>query len=91
MDENTPKKNDLRILWMIALIIVLFIAIKLIFAMLGAAIPQEKHAQPPDPTPEQSVSETLPAPSFCPFCGEKLPESFQWGQFCTQCGGKIEF
>ena len=51
MDENTPKKNDLRILWMIALIIVLFIAIKLIFAMLGAAIPQEKHAQPPDPTP----------------------------------------
>jgi flagellar basal body-associated protein FliL len=89
MDENTPKKNDLRILWMIALIIVLFIAIKLIFAMLGAAIPKEK-LNPPSSAPEQSVSETLPAPSFCPFCGEKLPESFQWGQFCTQCGGKIE-
>lgn len=90
MDENTPKKSDLRILWMVALIIVLFIAIQLIFAMLGAAIPQEKHAQPPATTPEQSVSETLPAPSFCPFCGEKLPEDFQWGWFCPYCGEMTE-
>lgn len=90
MDENTPKKSDLRILWMVALIIVLFIAIKLVFVLLEAAIPQEKHAQPPDPAPEQSVSETLPAPSFCPHCGEKLPEDFQWGWFCPYCGEMTE-
>ena len=40
-------------------------------------------------TPEDTGS-TRPAPSFCPFCGEGLPSSFQWGQFCPYCGEQIE-
>ena len=39
--------------------------------------------------PEDTGS-TRPAPSFCPFCGEGLPSSFQWGQFCPYCGEQIE-
>ena len=39
--------------------------------------------------PEDAGS-AQPAPSFCPFCGEGLPSSFQWGQFCPYCGEQIE-
>ena len=31
-----------------------------------------------------------PAPSFCPFCGEGLPSSFQWGQYCPYCGEQVD-
>ena len=27
---------------------------------------------------------------FCPYCGEKLPEDFQWGWFCPYCGEMTE-
>ena len=38
----------------------------------------------------QSQSQEQPAgdgqadqgPAFCPFCGEEMTDSFQWGQFC---------
>lgn len=39
--------------------------------------------------PEDAGS-AQPAPSFCPFCGEGLPSSFQWGQFCPYCGEQVE-
>jgi len=86
MDEK-PRKN-FPIVGMIALICVMFLAVKLIFAGLEAAIPQQKRI--PDPAPAQSAPADLPAPSFCPNCGEKLPESFQWGRFCPYCGEKVE-
>ena len=89
MDENTPNKNNFPIVWMLALIVVLFIAVKLIFVLLSVATPQEKTVQP-DLSPAQSVVEALPAPSFCPYCGEKLPGGFQWGQFCPYCGTDVE-
>ena len=89
MDENTPNKNNFPIVWMLALIVVLFIAVKLMFVLLSIAIPQEKTVQP-DLSPAQSVVEALPAPSFCPYCGEKLPEDFQWGWFCPYCGEMTE-
>ncbi len=89
MDENTPNKNNFPIVWMLALIVVLFIAVKLMFVLLSVAIPQEKTVQP-DLSPAQSVVEALPAPSFCPYCGEKLPEDFQWGWFCPYCGEMTE-
>jgi len=89
MDENTPNKNNFPIVWMLALIVVLFIAVKLMFVLLSVAIPQEKTVQP-DLSPAQSVVEALPAPSFCPYCGEKLPEGFQGGWFCPYCGEMTE-
>ena len=46
MDENTPNKNNFPIVWMLALIVVLFIAVKLMFVLLSIAIPQEKTVQP---------------------------------------------
>ena len=101
MNESEEKKKGwLTIAGLIALIVVLFLGIKLIFAGLGAAIQQ-------DPGAGQSVgagqmSGTVSsagsasagfagnAPAFCPFCGEELNESFQWGQFCPYCGEKVE-
>lgn len=41
--------------------------------------------------PEESgTGSAQSAPSFCPFCGEGLPSSFQWGQFCPYCGERVE-
>ena len=54
------------------------------------------------PIPSSSVSQSIEtpggsghqtdgdAPSFCPFCGRELNDSFQWGQFCPYCGKKVE-
>ena len=57
----------------IALIIVLFIGVQVIFWVV------------------QSVPDTgAEAPGFCVHCGEELPDSFQWGQYCPWCGEKIE-
>jgi len=92
MNED-KKQTWLPIVGGIALIVVLFIAIKLIFAGLERAIPR----QPPEDTSapfSQSAQTEQPAgvqaPSFCPFCGEELNSSFQWGQYCPFCGEKVE-
>ena len=90
MEEK--KKSWLTIAGLIALIVVLFLGIKLVFAGLGAAIPQ-KPAGPGEPGLTEQVGEPGPeqtAPAFCPFCGEGLNESFQWGQYCPYCGEKVE-
>ena len=91
MNESGKKKSDgLFIAGGIALIAVLVIAIKLIFAWLGAAVPPERLN--PDQAQSQGVTEQIEtdAPVFCPFCGETLHDSFRWGQFCPWCGEKIE-
>ena len=85
MDENTPNKNNFPIVWMLALIVVLFIAVKLMFVLLSVAIPQEKTVQP-DLSPAQSVVEALPAPSFCPYCGARFGEDFV---YCAKCGREL--
>ena len=79
-DSEQNKKGWLPIVGLIALILVLFVGIKLVFAGLGAAIPQKAASS----APEQNT------PAFCPFCGEELNESFQWGQYCPYCGEKVE-
>ena len=93
MKETEQKKQGwLPIVGLIALILVLFVGIKLIFAGLGKAIPQ-KPAGPQPPGQTELAEKPGPgqtAPSFCPFCGEELNDSFQWGQFCPYCGEKIE-
>lgn len=95
MNENENKSGSWKmILGGIALIIVLFAAVKLVFWGLGEAVPQT-HL---NGAPAASVSQSAPAgsgseadaPSFCVHCGKALPDSFRWGQFCPYCGEKIE-
>ena len=98
-DGNTEKKSGIwSIVGLVALIVVLFIGVQLVFAGLEAAIPQDKsgtsasQSQQGGTSPDQSGQEQAdaPAPSFCPYCGEELNSSFQWGRFCPYCGEKVE-
>ena len=92
-DSEQNKKGWLPIVGLIALILALFVGIKLVFAGLGAAIPQ-KAASSVQSSGQVEVSQSAApeqnAPAFCPFCGESLNESFQWGQYCPYCGEKVE-
>ena len=105
MEDNTKTQNQtIVIIGLIALIFALFIGVKLIFAGLDAAIDSEDtlpaasqstQVDVPDQsaassTPTGGEQSDLPAPSFCPHCGDGLPESFDWGQFCPWCGEKVE-
>ena len=93
MNESEQKnKGWLPIVGLIALIVVLFLGIKLVFAGLGAAIPQ-KPTDPQPPVQTEQVEKPGPeqtAPAFCPFCGQELNSSFQWGQYCPYCGERVE-
>ncbi len=90
MEENGKKKDGPVILGLIVLIVLMFFAVKLIFAFLGEAIPQ-KGIGPAAGQEAVSSSQSvpLPAPRYCPHCGQGLPESFQWGQFCPYCGEEV--
>ena len=71
----------------IALIIVLFIGVQVIFWVLEEVI----HQDAPAVSAVQSVPDTgAEAPGFCVHCGKALPESFAWGQFCPYCGEKVD-
>ena len=91
MNDPSKKKTILTVAGLLLLILACVAAVELIFLGLGKAIPN----QAKDPA-GQSVQTQLPdqsapaAPSFCPFCGEGLPSSFQWGQFCPFCGERVE-
>ena len=92
---NEKKKPTwLTIAGLIALIIVLCLCVELIFMFLGRAIPQQGQASQSgvssslEQVPEES--QTAQGPGFCPFCGEGLTSSFQWGQYCPWCGELIE-
>ena len=88
------KKNGwLPIVGLVALIVVLFAGIKLVFFGLGEAIPQHSSDRSQSSAQSQPMeNETVGqnAPAFCPFCGEELNSSFQWGQYCPYCGEKVE-
>ncbi len=102
MDEQEKTGGGRKNAWLpiaggVALIITLFILVKLIFAGLERALPPERlhpdyftasasQGQAPG-GPEDGAP---PAPAFCPFCGEGMTDSFQWGQFCPWCGEKVE-
>lgn len=95
-DENKEKKRGTwTIVGLVALILVLFVGIKMVFAGLALAIPQDKAGTSASQSLDistsqsQSVETDSPAPSYCPYCGEKLNDSFQWGQYCPFCGESV--
>ena len=96
--EEKEKKGTGTIVALIALIVVLFVGIKLVFYGIGVLIPQDdlKESASQSVTQEETVSQgeqvqqTQQAPAFCPYCGQELFEGFQWGQFCPYCGEKVE-
>ena len=97
MNEK-KRRNWLTIAGLIALIIALCLCVELLFLGLGKAIPNQAAGSGAADSPEgPAQEEPLPgpggeerAPSFCPFCGEGLPSSFQWGQYCPWCGEQVE-
>ena len=93
MEENKNNKSDTKlIVGLILLIVALVLAIKMIFAGLAVAIPQQPAASQSvqaETPPAQSETGEVSAPHFCPFCGDELPGSFRWEQFCPYCGEKV--
>jgi len=99
-NENKKRSDGPLVVGLLALILVLFIGIKFVFAALDTAIPDLKTmADDYEARHSTSVStsaygsEETPeatAPKFCPHCGDELHESFDWGQFCPWCGKKVE-
>ena len=96
MNEEKKKSDLPLILGLLALILVLFLGVKIVFASLDVALPGLKdmaadyEARHSTSSASQSVEEENPAPRFCPHCGDGLPETFAWGQFCPYCGTKVE-
>ena len=97
MNDGNEKKTGsgiLSIVGMLLLVVVLFAGVKLVFAGLDAAIPQDDPGASGDrsgqPPAQSQTAEEGAAPAFCPWCGEELNGSFQWGQFCPWCGEKVE-
>lgn len=94
--NDKRKRTILSVVGMVALLIVCVIGVQVVFAGLGMVSAQAEGdgSQPAQEPGASSVPEDAgsaqPAPSFCPFCGEGLPSSFQWGQFCPYCGEQVE-
>lgn len=91
--EKGKKHQGLMIAGLIVLILALMLGVTLIFAGLEAMVPASRSGQTAPPGSQSasaSQSREEAVPSFCPFCGEALHESFQWGQFCPWCGEKVE-
>lgn len=97
MNEKKQSRDKAAIIGGIVLILLMVLAVKGILAFLKAdaqknavPIPSSSASQSID-TPGSSGQQTdEEAPSFCPFCGKELNDSFQWGQFCPYCGKKVE-
>ena len=90
------KKSGLAaILGLIALIIVLFAGIKLVFWGMGAVMGRDtatvstSQSQTGPDQSGQSQEQEQAAPAFCPYCGQGLFDGFQWGQFCPYCGEQL--
>ena len=94
--NDKRKRAILSVVGMVALLIVCVIGVQAVFAGLGMVSAQHggvssSQSAQADGDGSQPVQEPgAPAPSFCPFCGEGLPSSFQWGQFCPYCGEQVE-
>jgi membrane protease subunit (stomatin/prohibitin family) len=78
---------------LVVLIAALVVGVKLIFWGLERALPTPagtaQSAVETVDASQNAAPDGQAAPNFCPNCGEKLPETFQWGQFCPYCGEKV--
>ena len=96
MNENKQPGNRAAIIGGIVLIILLVLAIKGIFSFLEkdlqgkAGSTAVSSASQSIETPDSGHEADQEGPSFCPFCGKELNDSFRWGQFCPYCGKKVE-
>ena len=89
--ENEVQTQEKSLAFWVTMLVVLFVAVFGIFAMLRMTFPQEWEAQKQMQEQEQTqiVEQEIPAPNFCPFCGDELPDSFAWGQYCPFCGENV--
>ena len=89
--ENEVQNEKSLAFWM-TMLVVLFVAVFGIFVMLRMVLPQELAAQNQPPAVVDTVveEEQLPVPKYCTFCGDALPENFEWGRFCPYCGKNID-
>jgi hypothetical protein len=88
---STPK-TVLTIVGLLLLIFALVLGVKVVFKGLEAVLPapaQADQSVAADVSGQDSQTD-LTAPSYCTHCGKKLPDSFQWGQFCPYCGEQVE-
>jgi Zn finger protein HypA/HybF involved in hydrogenase expression len=86
------KKNTLTIMGLVVLIALLVVGIRSIFLGLELVLPTKATTAQTELLQDAEVPIDItdaPVPSYCPHCGEKLPESFQWDQFCPYCGEKV--
>lgn len=92
MDENKrDNKQAWTIVGFIVLIAVLTAAVQLIFKGLSYVVPQPAASVGTVEAADQGAPGVdAEAPSFCPHCGSRLREGFQWGQYCPYCGNLVE-
>jgi len=101
VEDNTKTQNQaIVIIGLLALVVALFLGVKLVFAGLDMAIDSEdtmlssSSTQVDDtqsgeaPAPVEGEDEEGPA--FCTHCGKEMRDGFQWGQFCPYCGKQVE-
>ena len=88
--ENEVQSNEKSLGFWVAKIVVLFVAVFGIFMMLEIVMPKEWEAKTEMQEQEQIQEEQLPAPKFCTYCGDELPENFEWGRFCPYCGKIVD-
>ena len=87
--ENEVQNEKSLGFWVIMLV-VLFVAVFGVFMMLDIVMPDDWEAKHQQEQEQVQVQEDeSPAPNFCPFCGDELPDSFQWGQYCPFCGENV--
>ena len=88
--EHQEEKKELSLWVWIALLAVLVIGVVGIFLGLEKVMPQQWEAQQQQQAVEQTEQLKPPAPNFCPYCGDSLPETFEWGRFCPYCGKIVD-
>ena len=86
-EHSDSGRQAAAIAGLIALIILLVLGIKGVFRMLES-LPISR--QPPAQSDQSAPPADSPAPDYCLFCGQALPESFQWGMYCPYCGKQVE-
>ena len=103
--NGQKKRTVFSVLGLVALLLACMVGVQGVFAGLGMVAAQGEgsevsqsasadasQSQPEgerEPSGSGETDAAQPAPRFCPFCGEGLPSTFQWGQYCPYCGEQV--